>query len=263
MILWKCPNGCPSVRGIERPRRKDVCRYCLACSAKVGVLVERSAPVLERRRELREASRKQRTERALARKDAALVAYPKGWITLWWERAARLVAWQRPAGSSRWDLGPTVIQAKLRAGQPAKRMRVDRAVWGLDVVDCAGRTWPAGKPIGQLDDGTFVEVWYDYPGRSGTTGRAWGTSRFALTIGADRADALATLLHELAHLATPRDRGHGDLWRAVFFEACEELLGVAPKLGDGTKRGVHDAVAAAVRASGAAEIVDPRDWRKP
>ena len=48
--LWECPNGCPAVRAPGRPRKDDVRRFCLPCSAKTGRLVERSAPSLEKQR---------------------------------------------------------------------------------------------------------------------------------------------------------------------------------------------------------------------
>jgi hypothetical protein len=47
---WVCPTCRAGVLGPERPRRDDVRRYCLACSAKSGRLVERTAPAAERER---------------------------------------------------------------------------------------------------------------------------------------------------------------------------------------------------------------------
>ena len=46
---WVCPNGCPAVLGPTRPRRDNIVRYCLACSAKAGKLVERTAPAMEKK----------------------------------------------------------------------------------------------------------------------------------------------------------------------------------------------------------------------
>lgn len=45
-VRWECPNGCAAVLASTRPRRDDVARFCLACSAKSGRLVQRSAPAL-------------------------------------------------------------------------------------------------------------------------------------------------------------------------------------------------------------------------
>lgn len=45
-----CPQCGTGINAPERPRRDDVRRYCLTCSAKTGRLVERVAPTLEKQR---------------------------------------------------------------------------------------------------------------------------------------------------------------------------------------------------------------------
>ena len=50
MIRWKCPECDNGILGLERPRKNDVTRYCLPCSSKKGILVERFAPKLEAQR---------------------------------------------------------------------------------------------------------------------------------------------------------------------------------------------------------------------
>lgn len=52
---WSCTKNddCPAVLGPTRPRKDDVCRFCLPCSAKAGKLVPRVAPALEAKREKR------------------------------------------------------------------------------------------------------------------------------------------------------------------------------------------------------------------
>lgn len=82
MRRWVCPECGSGVNAPERPRRNDVRRFCLSCSGRVGVLVERSCPALEKRRvaaadkrraraarqsEMRRERRVARTERARAR----------------------------------------------------------------------------------------------------------------------------------------------------------------------------------------------------
>ncbi len=50
-VRWVCPAGKhPAVLGPTRPRKENVCRYCLKCSEAAGKLVERVAPSLERDR---------------------------------------------------------------------------------------------------------------------------------------------------------------------------------------------------------------------
>lgn len=50
MRRWICPTCGQGVHAPDRPRRDDVRRYCLTCSAKSGRLVERSCPALDRQR---------------------------------------------------------------------------------------------------------------------------------------------------------------------------------------------------------------------
>ena len=50
MKRWKCPTCNSGVLAPGKPRRIDVRRYCLDCSAKSGVLVERVCPTLDKRR---------------------------------------------------------------------------------------------------------------------------------------------------------------------------------------------------------------------
>jgi hypothetical protein len=78
-----------------------------------------------------------------------------------------------------------------------------------------------GRP---LEEATFTFE----PYKSGRLGCAWVTRR-AIEIretGSLQRD-LATVIHELAHLAAPGSEHHGDKWRAVFCRGAHEALGVA------------------------------------
>lgn len=57
-VRWACPNGCAAVLASSRPRKDDVARYCLPCSAARGRLVLRAAPVLKAQREAKTAAAK-------------------------------------------------------------------------------------------------------------------------------------------------------------------------------------------------------------
>lgn len=71
MILWSCPSALhPAVRGLKRPRRNDLCRYCLPCSEVAGRLVERTASVLEKRRAV---GRQRQAKKARKRRAAKTV----------------------------------------------------------------------------------------------------------------------------------------------------------------------------------------------
>lgn len=68
---WVCPTCGGGVNAPSRPRKDDVRRYCLGCSAKTGRLVERTCPSLER---LRAEKRERSQTRAKARKATAVAA---------------------------------------------------------------------------------------------------------------------------------------------------------------------------------------------
>ena len=54
-VRWKCEKCDDGLLAPTRPRKNDVRRYCLPCSAKSGRLVDRVAPSLEKKREKRTA----------------------------------------------------------------------------------------------------------------------------------------------------------------------------------------------------------------
>jgi hypothetical protein len=54
-VRWKCSLCDDGLLAPTRPRKNDVRRYCLPCSAKSGRLVDRVAPSLEKKREKRTA----------------------------------------------------------------------------------------------------------------------------------------------------------------------------------------------------------------
>ena len=87
-------------------------------------------------------------------------------------------------------------------------------------------------------------------------GTAWRTAstwvesnRITITIGvkADTAAIATLLLHELAHVKTPADDGHGDQWRSVFVSAASDIYGVSVDVAAGTSHDLHDALEAAIR----------------
>lgn len=66
-VRWKCPQCENGLLAPSRPRMNDVRRYCLPCSAKVGVLVMRTAPALDKQRQ---ASKAKATAKASAQRKA-------------------------------------------------------------------------------------------------------------------------------------------------------------------------------------------------
>jgi hypothetical protein len=100
--LWTCGEH-PGVLAPSRLRANDVRRFCWPCSLAAGVLVERTAPALARRREAREETRKRAAKRKRAtarrgrerqreatdRREAFFAPYK-----LFLARALRLSAWE-------------------------------------------------------------------------------------------------------------------------------------------------------------------------
>lgn len=72
-VRWKCDVCSDGLLAPSRPRKNDVRRYCLPCSVDAGVLVERTAPALEKKRAAKKVttSKKQASKRAtVSRKNA-------------------------------------------------------------------------------------------------------------------------------------------------------------------------------------------------
>lgn len=67
-VRWVCPLCNTGALAPSKPRMNDVRRYCLTCSKKEGVLIQRIAPSLERKR----ATSKEATKKKQANKRASI-----------------------------------------------------------------------------------------------------------------------------------------------------------------------------------------------
>ena len=192
-VRWACPNGCPAVLAPSRPRRDDVARYCLPCSAARGRLVLRLAPALEAKRAAKVAAAKMkkaaRAERAAERETAYYTVHG---VDL---REELKKLWALP------------IARELRA-----------KLYTLH------RTAPRGQPPKLV-----VRTRSTSGGRYGV---AWW-QRHEILInripGQDAFDVRDTLAHEVAHILTPRAR-HGIAWKTAFRLLCEQAYGVRPRV---------------------------------
>lgn len=126
MRRWVCPTCGSGINGPERPRKDDVRRYCLDCSAKTGRLVERTCPALEKQRA---AS----SERAAAKRTAK-------------------IARQRQAAVARCMLGDLDLQ---REAQRLWRLPVmkDQPCWRMRLPDIefrrsASKVYTSGRSYG-------------------------------------------------------------------------------------------------------------------
>lgn len=67
MKRWICPQCAGGANAPERPRKDDVRRFCLPCSAKSGQLVQRICPALDKRRSKSAAHRADKATRKAAK----------------------------------------------------------------------------------------------------------------------------------------------------------------------------------------------------
>lgn len=197
-VRWECPNGLhPGVLGSTRPRKNATVRFCLPCSEVEGVLVERVAPALERKRAAKTVTREQR---AAAQREARA-------------RAFVVVT----ADGAELDL----------------RAEADRFMRGSETLrSWARESWAAGarfRPDLTVRRGSKSHV-------SGHCDHS-GDIVLTVGAGADRHEVREVLLHELVHAVTipwldrqRRRRGtrvpwHGGTYRAALCRAARELFG--------------------------------------
>jgi hypothetical protein len=110
------------------------------------------------------------------------------------------------------------------------------------------RAW--GRPLEEISVRIVGRYNHKEPGACDkfSTGTAWPTKRdTVIRAGSDLPDALATILHEYAHLAAPGGAAHGLPWSSRFAAAVLEVTRIAI-CDDGTKGEVDRAATAAVRS---------------
>jgi predicted metal-dependent hydrolase len=75
------------------------------------------------------------------------------------------------------------------------------------------------------------------------------SNRITITIGisVDTAAISTLLLHELAHIKTPEDNGHGDRWRSVFVDAASDVHGISVDIAAESSNDLHSAIETAIR----------------
>lgn len=209
--LWRCPICDSGIRAPERMRRNNALRYCFPCSAKAGVLVERVCPSKEQERAKDAAAKKLRETKEKEKQAAKRAAYAiseKGQLEAVIRKWLRLDAFQHGA------------------------------IWGRHGRPVVSYTVRLSRAR-EIDGHAMLRP-------RETTGHAYGRDRLTITAGSDRADALTTILHEIAHLSAGYFEGaHAAPWRAVFAEAVQEVTGERP---DGANRiTLHDAATECVR----------------
>jgi hypothetical protein len=198
-VRWICPTGEHSGElGSSRPAKDALVRYCIPCSLKAGKLIERRAPLLERKR-------------SAAQKSAAAKAKAK---------RARQAAAKRRATEAETALY-TVEGVDLR-DELTRLLRLK--TWG-------GRFGTPGRDGGFHRRPTFTMTRRStVPTRLGFA-EPWA-NRIHLTRypGITLADARETLVHELTHLKVDIDDNewHGNRFRATMTAAFKEAYKVLP-----------------------------------
>ena len=163
-VRWACPNGCPAVLASSRPRRDDVARYCLPCSAKRGRLVLRAAPALESKRAAKvTATKAEKVARAERTAEHAAAYHTVHGVDL---RTELKKLWTLPIAR--------VLRAKLHS---------------------LHRTAPPKLVVRNRAAGT---------NRYGVANCAEHTIRINRIPGHDEHTVRDTLAHELAHILAPR-----------------------------------------------------------
>ena len=194
-VRWTCPNGCPAVLAPSRPRRDDVARYCLPCSATRGRLVLRAAPALEAKRAAKVNAAKAKKVAAATRAAERETAYFTVHGVDLREELKKL--WSLPiARELRAKIDPYKVQIRHDPSAPPKLIVRNRRA--------------GANNYGYAD-------WY----------------RCEILInripGQDAFDVRDTLAHEVAHILTPRAR-HGIAWKTAFRLLCEQAYGVRPRV---------------------------------
>lgn len=195
-VRWECPNGHPGVLASTRPPKNSIVRYCLTCSAQQGVLVERIAPALERRRQA-SAARSAEAAKAKRAREAKARAKAKD------REAARYTV----EGVDLRDEMKKLL--KLKAWKTHYRNGIGR----IPELVISRRTTPPRSRMGYAEPGRWRITVVTYPGQS-------------------LADARETLVHELTHLVVGErhDDGkwHGPMFRKTMTAAFREAYKVAP-----------------------------------
>ncbi|HEY8310551.1 MAG TPA: hypothetical protein VIG47_08345, partial [Gemmatimonadaceae bacterium] len=107
MPRWECPNKKhPGVLGPSKPRRDNICRYCLACSMSSGKLVDRVCPALEKKRQTRTERVKADVAKRRERHKEIMSSYP-------WNLYGLAKEW---AKLKAWESDLSTCEVKIRQG---------------------------------------------------------------------------------------------------------------------------------------------------
>lgn len=222
-IRWECPNGLhPGVLASSRPRKNATARYCLACSETAGVLVERTAPALERKRNAKTAVREEKR----ARERAAAAEARENWH--------KVTVLDRDGGEVVLDAGELLRDAwRTPVLRDEQRAAFPSYLWPVKVPELVIRRGAptAGRPAARAERG-LNERSLPIRARDGLSGHAESATgdRIVMTVRPNCGEewVRAIVVHEAAHAACPIGAHHGARWRRAYVKATRLLYPGAP-----------------------------------
>ena len=196
-VTWRCPTCGNGVLGSKAPRKNNIVRYCLPCSAKAGKLIERVCPTLDRKREQKDTARKAKAERKREKAGPATRTTKRSWM-----RSDRFIfdgpegakfnimeVAERMCSSKRWDRVVLDAVSKCGGARPRNGSRAAQALWRETM-----------RHRGSLER-NFDTLRVRRSSGGYVSGR--GGPGFGVTIGAHpnqaHGEILWTLLHEITH----------------------------------------------------------------
>jgi hypothetical protein len=223
MRRWVCPTCGSGVNGPERPRRDDVRRYCLDCSAKTGRLVERTSPALTRQRaagaERSAAKARAKSERERRARHAAVSAT----VTDRDEpiRVDKLLdrAWALPTRKAEIPQFPLPPTLKVQRGN--KEHSTGRCWYGADYITVTIGRHDYAEAVSVVIHEAAHEIAYR-AGRARHYGRRTEKGK-------------------------RHGQGHGTLWRSITRSLVGEWSGVAMRDPGGTTYEFQQAMAQHLR----------------
>lgn len=200
-VRWVCPNGLhPGVLGPTRPRRDNIVRYCLPCSMKAGRLIERTAPALQKKREVQKDKTQEKAKTKAQREK---------------EKARRQTHIQvREVDGSMGEIDVKKTIRRMMKLAVIKQYADENYFYHWRGHD--GRRTRRSLPS--------VNVRYSQH-KPYTSGHApYGGSEFTITVANNprREEVEFVLLHELCHLILPLGDHHGPRFRRVQTLAARE-----------------------------------------
>jgi hypothetical protein len=183
-VKWVCPDCEGAVLAPTRLALADVRRFCLPCSERTGLLVSRSAPVLDRKRAQSKArsAKKQATKR---------------------RRVSTKKAAEKKRVAERWTMGGFDYRRELQV------------LWRIVQRHQIGRHWQ--NPCPRIELTTRGQDGWSWAHRGGL-----GASTIRMSPYTDSVYAWESLAHEVAHCAVGRVDGKPH--STAFYKAIARII---------------------------------------